>query len=223
MQTIPLKLVNGHLFLSIGDCDYLVDTGSPISFGHATSLNIDGLAHTLTDKFPGLTIASLSDFVNHPTAGLIGAEVLNAFDILINVKAGTMTFAAEALEMEGDTIDLDSVMDIPVIDVCIDGAVHRMFFDSGAQISYFQDDSLDHKPPMGAVTDFYPGVGQFETATHLVDVSIGNTNFQLRCGRLPGLLGLTLMIAGVTGIVGNSILYDRKVGYFPRKRQLVLG
>ena len=46
------------------------------------------------------------------------------------------------------------------------GVERRMFFDTGAQISYLQDDVLDTFPSAGPVTDFYPGVGQFQTETH---------------------------------------------------------
>ena len=41
-------------------------------------------------------------------------------------------------------------------------------------------------------------------------------------GTLPGLLGMTLMMAGAQGIIGNQILTNRVVGYFPRRRLLVL-
>ena len=93
--------------------------------------------------------------------------------------------------------------------------------DTGAQISYFQDDSLTDFPSAGSVTDFYPGVGQFQTDTHQVAVSLGGVAFTLRCGTLPGSLGEDLMkIAGIDGIVGNQILCNRIVGYFPRRHSL---
>jgi hypothetical protein len=57
---------------------------------------------------------------------------------------------------------------------------------------------------------------------HDVPVSIGGIAFTLRCGTLPGLLGMTLMMASTEGIVGNAILSNRSVGYFPRRRVMVL-
>jgi hypothetical protein len=39
---------------------------------------------------------------------------------------------------------------------------------------------------------------------------------------LAGLLGMTLIMGGTQGIVGNAILRGRIVGYFPRRRLLVL-
>lgn len=97
-----------------------------------------------------------------------------------------------------------------------------MFFDTGAQVSYFQDDLLATFPPAGVVSDFYPGVGQFETDTFMVPFVLGEEAFSLRCGQLPDLLGMTLQMARVQGIVGNAILRDRMVGYFPRRRMMAL-
>ena len=113
-------------------------------------------------------------------------------------------------------------MGIPVVTARVGDSDHRMFFDTGAQISYFQDDSLTEFPSAGSVTDFYPSVGQFQTDTHEVPVSFGGVAFTLRCGTLPGLLGMTLMIADIHGIVGNAILNNRTIGYFPRRRVMVL-
>ena len=99
---------------------------------------------------------------------------------------------------------------------------YRLFFDTGAQTSYFQNDSLTRFPFAGRVTDFYPGFGQFQTDTHNVPISLGGVAFTLRCGTLPDPLGTTLMMAGTVGIVGNAILSDRRIGYFPRRRAMVL-
>jgi hypothetical protein len=117
---------------------------------------------------------------------------------------------------------LDEFMGIPIVTARIGGHDYRMFFDTGAQISYFQGDLRTEFPPAGRVTDFYPGVGQFQTDTNDVPVSLAGVAFTLRCGVLPGLLGMTLMMAGTKGIVGNAILRDRIVGYFPRRRTMIL-
>lgn len=103
-------------------------------------------------------------------------------------------------------------MGTPIVTVRVGGSGHGMFFDAGARISCFQDDSLAEVPPAGSVTDFYPGVGRFQTETHEVPVPLGGVAFTLRCGGLPGLLGMTLMMAGTRCIVGNAIRSKRSVG-----------
>ena len=64
-------------------------------------------------------------------------------------------------------------MGIPIVIAQIAGRDYRMFFDTGAQISYFQDDSLTDFPASGSITDFYPGFGQFQTDTYLIEISLG--------------------------------------------------
>jgi hypothetical protein len=53
-------------------------------------------------------------------------------------------------------------------------------------------------------------------------MSLGDVALTFRCGRLPPFLGLTLMAAGVQGIIGTDLLAGRVVGYFPRRPLMVL-
>jgi hypothetical protein len=105
-------------------------------------------------------------------------------------------------------------MGIPILTAEIASTEYRMFFDTGAQISYFQEDTLTDFPNAGTVKDFYPGVGQFQTDTYQVQVSFGDCVFSLRCGKLPGLIGATLMMAKTLGIIGNQIMENRTMGIF---------
>ena len=97
-----------------------------------------------------------------------------------------------------------------------------MFFDTGAQHSYFQGDSLSTFSSAGVVDDFHPAVGRFQTELHDVPVSLGGVPFGLRCGTLPDPLKAMLEMGRTRGIVGNVILANRTVGYFPRRRTMVL-
>jgi hypothetical protein len=220
--TLPLKLQDGHLFLVVADAWWLLDTGAPTSFGTSESISIAGEEFRLGGSYLGLTAATLAGFIGVPCAGLLGADVLGRFDHVFDTPSGAVTISTSELTCSGQTIHLTEFMGIPILTAQVAGTDYRMFFDTGAQISYFQDDSLADFPAAGRVTDFYPGVGQFQTDTHQVEVSLGGIDFTLRCGMLPGLLGATLIMADTEGIVGNQILRDRIVGYFPRRSTLVL-
>lgn len=75
------------------------------------------------------------------------ADILNRFDVLIDCPSARISFATEQIEYPGNTLTTDEFMGIPVIDVTVANVPHRMFFDTGAQISYFQpDDRLSMKP-----------------------------------------------------------------------------
>ncbi|MEI7485547.1 MAG: hypothetical protein WCK13_12630 [Ignavibacteriota bacterium] len=222
MLSVPLKYHEGHLFTTIDSYDWLLDTGAPASFGKVSQLSVENKIYNFPESYMGLTASALSEYVGHSTAGIIGADVLNNFDTLFDVPDGIVTFSELPLSLNGTVINTEEFMGIPIIDVKIDGINRRMFFDSGAQTSYFQDDSLANFPVAGTITDFFPGIGQFQTETYHVDINIAERIFTLRCGFLPGLLGMTLMMADTEGIIGSEILRNNKAGYFSRRKQLVI-
>ncbi len=217
MTTLPLHFRDGHLFVELDGELWLVDTGAPTSFGTASSLSFAGVPFELSASSVGLTAATLSELVGVQCAGLLGGEILGRFDFIFDAARGQLTVSTEELAHPGQRVHLNWMMGIPIVGVRIRGNDSKMFFDTGAQLSYFEDDSIASFPAAGVVSDFYPGAGRFETATHAVPVTVGGVAFTLRCGRLPGMLSSALMMAGVTGIIGNEILASRTVGYFPRR------
>ncbi|RMF19476.1 MAG: hypothetical protein D6760_13070 [Deltaproteobacteria bacterium] len=222
MHTLPCLYQKNHVFTEVDGELWLIDTGAPTSFGATGSVCVAGEQFDIEKKHLGLTADTLSAFVGVPCSGLLGGDILGRFDLIFDVAGGTLSVSDEELAHGGHEVCLDEFMGIPIVTAHIGDADFRMFFDTGAQVSYLQDDTLADFPPAGRVNDFYPGLGRFETETHEVPVGIGGVPFTLRCGTLPDLLGATLMMAGAKGIIGNSILRDRVVAYFPRRRVLYL-
>jgi hypothetical protein len=221
MHEFKLKVEKGHLFVDVAGADWLLDTGAPSSFG-ANAVVIGVESFSVPDSYMGLDVEQLSGFVNYPVAGLVGTDILNNFDISIDTKKGIVVFSKAELNLDGEKLPITEFMGIPIIQAKIDGSERNMFFDTGAQISYFQDDSLTAFPSLGSVSDFYPGFGEFDTETYQVVTMLGNEKFELTCGSLPGMLGMTLDMANVEGIVGNEILDGRILGYFPRRQLVVI-
>ena len=200
---------------------WLLDTGAPASFGNERAVTIAGERFPVSGGHLGLTTETLSRFVAVECTGLLGADVLGHLDFVFDVPNQRIAISTGELECSGTAIDLDEYMGIPIAPVRIRGTDYRMFFDTGAQLSFFEHESLASFPVAGRVADFYPGLGQFETETHDVSVTLGGLDLTLRCGALPEGLGATLMMAGTNGIIGNQLLGDRRVGYFPRRHALV--
>lgn len=222
MQTMPLLARTGHLYTELVGELWLLDTGAPTSFGRRPELVSAGETFALSDGYLGLTDETLSEFVEVECAGLLGADVLGRFDALFDVPGGRLVLATDAIEHAGERLALDDFMGIPIVTAQIGGEECRMFLDTGAQLSYLQDEALAQYPAAGRVTDFYPGLGRFDTDTHWVPIGLGKAQFTLRCGTLPGLLGMTLALAGTDGIIGNAFLNEQVAGYFPRRNLLVL-
>jgi len=215
-------LQNGHPFIELEGNLWLFDTGAPTSFGESKKITLDGQSFRLNDNYLGFSASTLSQLTEVECHGLIGADILARFDHLLDVSNAAVTMSTERLEHTGTALPLSTFMGIPVVTARIAGKDYQMFFDTGAQISYFQEDIIKSFPSAGTVTDFYPGLGRFQTETHLVQVELGECVFTLRCGTLPGLLSATLMLAGASGIIGNQIAENRIIGYFPRRNELCL-
>ena len=221
MKDYPLTFRNGHLFVELEGGLWVYDTGAPTSFGETPELPFGGKTFPVAENFMGLTAAELSGYIGIECAGLLGADVINGFDHILDLPRETLTVSTDELQVDGTLVPItDFVMGIPIVTARIADSDYRMFFDTGAQFSFFQDDSISDFPEAGPVTDFYPGAGPFETDTHQVDLCLQDLSFTLRCGTLPGLLGQTLMVADSQGIVGNETMQGRVTGYFPRRSEI---
>jgi hypothetical protein len=202
MQQFPLAYASGHFLATIGGERWIIDTGSPASFGRSTTLQLDGVSHTVSGEYFGLSGKTLTSLVGEELSGLIGTDILNSVDVQMDPVGGSLVLSAQPIEMEGTGIELDEFMGVPILEATSASQTHRMFFDTGAQVSYFQHDSFEAYETAGQLQDFFPGMGEFTTDTRLVPFKVGPLEYRLRCGQLPGLLGMTLGMAGVDGIVG---------------------
>jgi hypothetical protein len=220
MHKYSLTQEDGHIFIELEGRLWLFDTGAPESFGRPNNLTVADKHFFVGESYLGLSDDTLSKFVGVECSGLLGADVLGHFDHILAVENTALTVSTDELSHLGQSVQLELFMGIPIVTATVVENDYRMFFDTGAQISYLQNDSLTDFPFLGSVSDFYPGIGQFQTDTYKVPVSFSGVKFSLRCGTLPSLLGMTLMMAGTQGIIGNAILSNRTVGYFPRRRLL---
>ncbi len=222
MHTLPLQFNGGYLFTELSGHLWLVATGSPTSFGPSGQITFADKHFALAEHYLDLNAESLPQFTGVPCHGMIGANILDHFDFIFDAARGKMSVSAGELTREGERLHTGRVMGLPVLTVKVEGTEVRMLFDTRSRLSFFQSASQKIFSPAGRATDFYPGFGQFETDTHHVPAQIGSQSFTLRCGKLPDLIGFTLMAATVEGIVGNAILAHRAVGFFPRRHTLVL-
>lgn len=223
MQILELTYQSGHLFTQLNGAKWLIDTGSPATFGTTSQIRLGDQEFFAASEYMGLNAESLSGSLKLECSGLIGTDVLNQFDWIIDIENESLVFDVANLSLDGETLPTRMLMGVPIVTVHVGDEQHDMFFDTGAQVSYLQSDSLGSFPDAGAMTDFYPSFGEFDTPTHNVPMVFRNTNFTLRCGRLPSVLAVTLLAAGTTGIVGNEVFLQRKIGYFPRRKLLVIG
>src|SRR5262249_40973573 len=101
MQMLPLRTEGGHLFVEVNDGPWLLDTGAPLSFGDARVLRLAGKQFRIAGNHLGLTATTLSNFVGVPCQGLLGADVLGSFDILLDTPSATVAVSTDELTHVG--------------------------------------------------------------------------------------------------------------------------
>jgi hypothetical protein len=218
----PLELQRDHLLLRLPEGCWIVDTGSPQSFGDHRTVNLVRKTFEVSPDLMGLNAKTLSELSGICVQGLIGTDILNEFDILFDVQAGEVTFSDLPLNTEGKSFPIEFVMGVPTASIQIQSREVAMVFDTGAAFSYWQAPELDSFSEKEIRKDYFPGIGEFEVKTFHVPITLGDLEFQLECGRLPEMLGLTLSLIGVDGILGNEFFRELKLGYLPRRKQIVL-
>ena len=220
---LTLNCTHGHLFVDIDDRPWLVDTGAPSSFGIPDTITLSGRSFPIQDHYFQLDAAALSELVELDCAGLLGNDILGQFDWIFDCAQNSAHCGDNLLMKDGLTISIEHQMTVPVFPTTIAGERHCLFFDTGAQISYLPPKLLAGCPPAGDFTDFYPSLGRFTLPTFWADLSLGSLSLRLRCATLPDALQPLLAMAnGVVGILGNEILHQHRLGYFPRQDVVVL-
>lgn len=218
----PLQYQREHLLIELASGYWILDTGSPTSFGKSAKLELAGQVFGVAQNLMGLTAGTLSSLSGLDVQGLLGTDILNAFDVLFDLPAERVTLSQSAITLEGVCMPIDMVMGVPTVRVHIKDPETTMFFDTGSSLCYWQDERLTEYPLYDTRKDFFPGVGEFEVTTYQVPFALNDQPFESICGSLPELLGLPLSLLGVDGILGNGFMTQRQVAYLPRRGQLVL-
>lgn len=212
----------GHVFVALEGRTYIVDTGSPMTFCDAGSIELDGRRFEVAKSGFGIDIATLSGHVGREINGLLGCDILNAFDVVFDAPAGRLTLVHAEADFRGETIGIEFIMGVPVVEVRIGDAPLRVFLDTGAPISYVLDLPLGGFAPDGSYQDFYPGFGEFTVDVFRVPVRTGGIVSQLRIGTLPVAIRDLLRLANVKGIVGSELIQDRRMCYAARRSKIAI-
>lgn len=201
----------GHMFVSMPEGVFLVDTGSPTSFSRSGRLSFAGRATMVPQSAMGMMEADeLSEYVGVSVDGLIGIDILARHMIVFD---GGEIFVDECPIPDHAFTDLESAdfMGIPVVSIRVAGQKVRMFLDSGAQLSYLDAAYLENYRVDETLPDFYPGIGRFNVDVSAVPCEVAGSHMSARFGRLPALLQVTLLRGCVHGILGRDLFAKFRV------------
>ena len=211
---------DGHIVVSGNGRNYLLDTGAPFSVGD-DPITIAGVPFPVEQCYMGVTGSMLTEIIGTPIEGMIGADILQHFNLGIYAAEGMVQFDQQ--RPAGNIVTpLQDFMGIPIVHVSIGGRVRRLYFDTGAQVSCLMAECLDSASPYGEHESFYPLLGKFTTDAYSLDVEIGGASCSLRFGKLPEDLRPVLEAGRVEGILGTELLRFFDLNLSLRDRMLCL-
>jgi hypothetical protein len=220
-QSHPILFENNHIFIEIENNLWVYDTGSDKTFGKS-DLTLLNQRNNIAGDYLGITAEQISDFVDEDVAGIIGVDILNRYDHIIDLKNNLLTVSDEELAVDGHSQPLEFFMGLPTLFAMIENRPRNFVFDTGAPISYYQDDIPQALHLVQTSEDFHPGFGEFECESYFFNIELFGVRHNLQFGQLPEMMGMALGMTGCEGIIGNEIMRNRITGYFPRRKELVL-
>ena len=83
----------------------------------------------------GVSPKSLSDHIGTNINALIGADILNQYDMVISPYQRQLFVSDEEQHVDGEELELDEFMGIPIFKASVDMNTIRIFFDTGRRRS----------------------------------------------------------------------------------------
>jgi uncharacterized protein YegL len=218
----PCYQVDGHILAEIGNERVLLDTGAQFSFGSLPSINLGGKEFSLRRNFVGKDIDKIGQLIGTRISILVGYDILRQLNYKIDLNKGIFSSTDSNLNGSKNILEITTTMGLPVVTVNIDGQPQRMFFDTGARISYLHSSIFQDHTSMGTRTDFYPGLGEFETEVTILGVDLPGSSLGVLFGVLPRGLEKIIEAAGVKGILGSELLTRYKIRCLGPKNKVEL-
>lgn len=199
-----------HLLISESDKTMLIDTGSPFSISD-TDLEFCGMHFGQFNN--SINIAQVAKLLGTHIDALIGYDIISKFSVLFDYPGQRMTFSDIPMTLEGaGFMPLVIFMGIPKIRLSVLGQEGPYFLDTGARISYVDPTVTNGMIAVGKEEDFYIGFGNFRTPVFNIEVMLGQHQFNVRFGNLPGQLNAALIgRTGARGVIGYDLFEHFKI------------
>ena len=223
-RTFDINLVDGHLLISDNGNTILVDTGSPVTVHQEDTLSFLGREFPVHTSIMGDRVESLCKLSGIEFTTLLGMDILSQYRVVFDYENRELTFLTdEEAGMEGTTVPLVNVMGgVKAICLEINGQPLKMAIDTGAPLSYVDRIVTDDFESIGEKEDFHPMAGRYTTPIFKLEAEFCGKRFTGTYGNLPTMMGLSLKLGGLDGVVGYDFFKSFKVLFDFRNSVVVL-
>ena len=167
-------LSNNHYIINIEGNNYLLDTGSPVSFSLKPGLNsviINQRRYSLPYNVMNLDIEATRELVGMDVDGFIGMDIIRQTSLTI-YKDGRIEF--RALPEQGNRLEmLADPYGLIKLKVSSNDYVSAYLVDTGARYAYGREYLFGGSQPFGHIKDYNPRLGHFESDIYHIPVDFG--------------------------------------------------
>jgi len=197
-------LKQGVLCVQCNSDTIILDTGSPVSLGTGSVLDLDGISIQTHRSILGHTWQSVEETIPFSATALVGTDQIGDRSICIDIQKQYATWG----ELLNSGSPLEMISGVPVIPAMLNGKSGHFFFDTGASICYVANESfLDGCEFVDHYEDFHPILGKFTTKLFSASLNMNENIANVDTGILPNALLSMMNALGIDGIIGtNSIL-----------------
>ena len=214
MITLPLTTSNGHFIVTVDDKNYILDTGSPVSYSFTDKTTFVPFRekHLIFLSFPLKGVKEeIEELVSMPVSGIIGLSTMK------ELKRMEISKEKEYVKVGGNSISDNTGYSIPfeenngvlTIGIKVNGKDTRVILDTGARIDYMDPSLLDTSSAISHERDYNPILGNFEVDGYKTTYGICDQELETITYGATDMLKnyvLSMGIRGVSGVVGlNSI------------------
>ncbi|MDA0894537.1 MAG: hypothetical protein O3A68_06410 [Proteobacteria bacterium] len=200
-QSIEVQVVEGILCADFNEGRLIIDTGSPVSLGPDTTIQLLGCAVQLNSTIGNYAWAQIQESLPFDAVGLIGVDAFSESSLGFDLTNDTLAL----LEMPVEGNHEPFVMGSPVIRCQIAEENLLAVLDTGAGLSYLRDVRLaTFGKSLGRTRDFHPMLGEFEVETVECSVMVGDQSMTEVFGLATKDLQRLMQMAKIDAILGTS-------------------
>lgn len=213
---------NKHPVVHFPKGDFIVDTGSPVSFNYLDipEIEIDGRKYPFSQivACPKETADALT---GGDIAGFIGIDILKKTGLTIDYENKTLDFSCDTDENDSEnaaSLSFDYFMGTYMVtsDVAAGRRLKNAIIDTGAPVSYISARLTNLFEPTGeSYEDFSPeyGVlrGEYRKGTLELNTGSGKRTRSVMLGMMPQLIdmfGVFDAILGISTLTDKRIMFD---------------
>lgn len=155
MTTFQINLFKGHPIIKDGDNIILIDTGAPSTIHNTNNLFFCSENFSCVTNYMGLTVQKISEMLGTEITTLVGSDILSNFKVLFDYQTVSVSFSKSKINSFGNEASISSFMGIPIIELTVANQKLKFFLDTGAKLSYLDNEFTAKYNSIGTEEDFF--------------------------------------------------------------------